>query len=171
MDSYIGEIRMFAGNYAPQNWAFCHGHLLSISDYAALYSLIGTTYGGDGITSFALPDMRGRIPVGQGTGPGLYPKICGQSFGTEAVTLSLEQMPNHTHTQQASLNNASSLNPTGNVIATTPVNFYENTTTNFKYLNEQSVSTEGGNLSHNNMAPSFCINFIICLVGLYPQRP
>jgi len=169
-EGFIGEIRMFAGTYAPFKWAFCDGQLLTITQNGALYSLIGTIYGGDGTTNFALPDMRGRLPVQYGDGPGLSDRPIGQRTGTETVTLTLEQMPSHNHPIQASTDDAADQLPGGYVLAKTYDNFYVGTDNVSRYLNEASVSEEGSNQAHTNMMPYLCINFIICLQGTYPPR-
>lgn len=169
-DQYVGEIRMFSGNYAPQDWHFCDGTLLPISQYAALYSLIGTVYGGDGVNSFALPDLRGRIPVHISSA---NPNITlGQKAGVENVTLLQTQLPVHTH--QANANNvaadASSSSPEGQ--------FWGVSTGITNYLNKapdvtmslSSVSVVGGNQSHNNMMPSHTVSFIIAINGIYPSQ-
>lgn len=179
MDPFVGEIKIFAGTFAPENWRFCDGSLLSISVYNPLYSLLGTTYGGDGITNFALPDLRGRIPVGQGSGPGLTPRIRGAKGGTEAETLITAQIPAHTHYVKAStLTTASVVNPT-NLTYLGPVVVPNQT--GYGYVNNISGGTKrtlddsvvhpfvGGNQSHNNMMPTMTLNYIICTVGLYPQ--
>ena len=128
MDGFIGEIRMFAGNYAPQNWALCDGSQLPISGNEALFSLIGTSYGGDGISTFALPDLRGRIPICQGQGNGLTPRVLGQSFGAEGVALGLSEMPSHTHALSAGAQ-ASAASPQGNLPGSTSFNLYASSVT------------------------------------------
>lgn len=115
-DPFVGEIRMFAGNFAPRQWAFCNGQLMAISQNDALFSLLGTIYGGDGRSSFGIPDMRGRIPMHWGTGPGLTPRPIGQKMGVESVALTANQIPSHSHTMQASTDSVSSVNPTGTVL-------------------------------------------------------
>ena len=173
VEAYIGEIRMFAGTYAPTDWAFCNGQLLSISGATSLFALIGNTYGGDGKTSFALPDLRGRVPIGYGTGPGLSPYPLGTRAGLETVQLSLDEMPVHRHSVQVSGNAAASNNPGGGLVAQPDgLNFYvdydaENTQT----LVSNTVGTAGSNVAHYNMMPSLAVSFIIALKGLYPQRP
>lgn len=172
-DPFIGQITMFAGNFAPRNWAYCDGQILDISQYDALFSLLGTIYGGNGRTNFALPDMRGRVPIHSGQGPGLTNRPIGQRSGAEAVTLSVNEIPPHNHPQQASTQDTDSEDPTGKIIAKTSSNFYENTATapeQFKTMNSAAVSTMGGNGAHTNMAPYQCIHFIIALVGVYPSR-
>ncbi len=169
--AYMGEIRVFAGTFAPQNWALCNGQSLAISQNDALYALLGTTYGGDGVNTFNLPDARGRVPVGQGNGPGLTTRVLGQVYGTETVTLTTASMPAHSHSVQVS-NTAANLNtPSGQMIgqgyhyllSTTPA-------TNTGTLLPQAVSSVGGNQPHDNMMPFLCLNFILCLQGIFPSR-
>jgi len=116
MDNYLGEVRIFAGNYAPEGWQFCNGQSLSVSEYQALYSLIGTTYGGDGVNTFALPDLRGRVPVGVGSGPGLTPRVLGQSGGSEEVALVESQIPAHGHNLTVNTSEASTATPSQNML-------------------------------------------------------
>ena len=172
-DPFVGEIRMFAGPYAPQNWAFCAGQVLAISEYDALFSLIGVSYGGDGRVNFALPDLRGRVPMGQGTGPGLTPRVLAQKFGTEAVTLTQEQMPTHSHSFVATTATATSGNPAGGLIGDTVDDvFYVSSLDNpqLQGMNSRTVLSAGGSQSHSNIMPSVAMNYIICLFGIYPSR-
>ncbi|MFG5779332.1 phage tail protein [Comamonas sp. J-3] len=169
---YLGEIRMFAGSRLIEGWEYCNGQLLSISEYDALYNLLGTTYGGDGQTTFGVPDLRGRIPVHQGTLPGGQTYVIGQKLGVEEVTVLINQMPGHTHSLQASSGTGFVASP-GNaffaghrdhkVFASTTPN---GTTT----LNSQAVSSAGGNQPHENMPPFLCVNFIIAVFGIYPSQ-
>ena len=171
-DQFIGEIRMFVGNFAPRDWAFCNGQLMPISQNQALFSLIGTTYGGDGRTTFALPDLRGRFPMHFGNGPGLTPRSLGQKDGQESVTLMQQEMPAHTHTANASSAYADQASPTGNVWAAEPAGataLYHNDAPDTS-MNPQAIGMAGGNQSHDNMSPFLCVNFIIALQGLYPPR-
>jgi microcystin-dependent protein len=164
---YIGEIRMFGGNFAPAGWALCDGQLLSISENDALFNLIGTTYGGDGESTFALPDLRGRVPVHEGSG-----YVPGQTAGVEEVTLTVGQIPPHNHGLMGSANNATTTSPTGNVPGTSAE------VTVFPYgkdnppttLATQSVSSAGGSQPHDNFQPYICVNFIISLFGVYPTQ-
>ncbi len=174
-EPYLGEIRMFAGNYAPPGWAFCNGQLLSIADYSSLYSLLGTTYGGDGRTSFAVPDFRGRIPVHTGTGPGLSPVSQGSPYGVEQVQLILTQIPNHNHPLQASTLEGTSAVPTGQVLAKPAGNgaqgfITEPDMTKVQDLSISTVSKAGQDQSHTNLMPARCVSFIIALRGIYPPR-
>lgn len=170
-DPFLGEIRMFAGNYAPRYWAFCNGQMLAISDYNALFSLLGTFYGGDGRTSFGLPDMRGRLPVCFGQGPGLSAYAMGQKSGVETVTLTTEQIPSHSHTLAASGAAAAVPSPTGALPADTTassISLYAESAD--VELNAASISEEGGGVPHSNLMPFLCVSFIICLQGIYPSR-
>ncbi|XXF78478.1 tail fiber protein [Myxococcaceae bacterium GXIMD 01537] len=171
---FVGQIIMFAGNFAPRGWAFCNGQLLSIAQNTALFALLGTTYGGNGQTTFALPDLRGRFPMQPGQGPGLSPRSLGEMGGTENVTLVNTQMPAHNHALLAHSGPGDQFSPEGTLNAVAldgsgqPINLYSatpNTT-----MNPQSVSISGGNQPHNNMSPFLCVNFIIALEGIYPSQ-
>ena len=167
-----GEIRIFGGNYAPQDWAYCNGALLTISEYTQLYSVIGTAFGGDGRVNFALPDLRGRIPLHYGQSAGTSERIFSSTFGSETVTLTTNQMPAHNHPMQASTYDAGSLDAGGRVTATTAGDFYTNVDSNkLSEFWEQAVGTVGNNRAHYNMMPYLSVNFIICVNGLYPERP
>lgn len=162
---YIGEIRLFAGNFAPAGWAFCNGQLMSISQNDALFTLIGTTYGGDGQTTFALPDLRGRVPIHQGSG-----FILAERGGVEELTLTIQQIPGHTHPLLASADPANSPNPQAHVLAETI-----STTPYFAgppavQLAPQSVLSTGGSQPHENLQPYQCINYIISLFGIFPTQ-
>jgi len=159
---YLGEIRLFAGNFAPTGWALCQGQTLQISGNDALFALIGTTYGGDGQNTFNLPDLRGRVPVHVGTGYAL-----GQSGGEETVTLTAAQLPSHGHAPQAASNSAASPDPGGNVWATASDTPYS-TSTPTAAMNAQTVGSAGGSQPHDNMLPFVALNFIIALNGVYP---
>ena len=163
-EPFTAEIRIFAGNFAPRGWAFCDGQLLPISQNTALFSLIGTTYGGDGRSTTALPDLQGRAPMHPGRGPGLTSRRLGERGGAEMISLSEAQLPSHTHTIHAT--------QTGS--ATTPVNsFMEDLYYHSDAADESSgagVSYTGGSQAHNNLQPYLAMNFIIALQGLYPSR-
>lgn len=166
-DPFLGEITMFAGNFAPRGWAFCNGQLLAISQYPALFSILGTTYGGDGRTSFALPDLRGRVPVHSGEGPGLSPVRLGQKFGTESTTLTQYNMPSHNHQSSSSIfildpNSEEEYQPGSTSILAA------GNTGNGAIKNQ--VSPAGGNQPINNYQPSQGINYIIALSGTFPSR-
>jgi microcystin-dependent protein len=174
---YVGEIRIFAGNFPPAGWAFCDGQLLSIADNDVLFQLIGTTYGGDGQSTFGMPDMRGRVPVHVGTGPG-QTYVLGQSGGVESVTLSSQQMPQHTHSLVSTSTPATSEKPSGQSIfadiGPAGINnlnaFVAYDGTNQVTLAGSSVSVAGGNQPHDNMQPYLGLNFIISLFGIFPSQ-
>lgn len=165
---FLGEIRMFGGGTAPQGWAFCNGQLMPVAQNQALFALLGTVYGGDGANNFALPDLRGRVPVSVGNGHTL-----GESAGTQAVTLGINQMPTHTHLLRASGANADSVIAAGNLLAVSQGNIYLNpddvVNPMFVPLNTQTVTTVGGSQPHINMQPFITVNFIIALQGVFPS--
>jgi microcystin-dependent protein len=165
---YLGEIRFVAFNFAPQGWALCNGQLLPINQYEALFNLLGTNFGGDGKTNFALPDMRGRVPVGTGQGTGLTERIIGAQGGQENVTLTVDQMPAHRHALQASSTTANSKAPAGNALAnssTAPI--YTNQTADVA-LEAKSVTIAGKSQPHENMQPFLGMTCIIALQGIFP---
>jgi microcystin-dependent protein len=169
-EPYIGEIKMFAGNFAPQGWALCQGQLLAVSQNDALFSLLGTIYGGDGRTTFGLPDLRGRLPIHQGTGAGLTPRTIGSKSGSETVVPTANQLPPHVHSLMASTAPGADSSPAGGVPAESPsVDLYveEAPTAN---LNGNAVATAGSNQAHTNLQPTLCVNFIIALVGIFPSQ-
>ncbi len=161
---YVGEVRLFAGNFAPAGWMFCEGQLMSISENETLFQLIGTTYGGDGQSTFALPDMRGRVPVHQGNG-----FILAQTGGVEEVTLTVNQIPAHSHPVLATSNAAGSSTPQNNVLATTVGNIYFPGPGMAANLNPNSVTPVGGSQPHTNFQPYLCVNNIISLFGIFPS--
>jgi microcystin-dependent protein len=170
-EPFVGEIRMFAGNFAPRGWAFCDGQLLAVSQNDALFSLLGTIYGGDGRTTFGLPDMRGRLPVHFGSGPGLTPRNPGAKFGAEAVILTGNQMPAHNHDLLASNSAGLQSDPDDAFLASSPnVRMFRPQPTTGVILDTGSISPVGGNQSHSNVMPFLCVHFIIALVGIYPSR-
>lgn len=160
---YIGEIRMFAGNFAPAGWAFCEGQLLPISEYDTLFALFGTTYGGDGLETFALPDLRGRIPIHQGDG-----FVLGETGGVEDVTLTVQQMPAHAHPLLASTAIGSAASPEGHVLAASGSSNAYRPGPASAALSSQSVGPIGGSQPHTNMQPYLCVDYIISLFGIYP---
>ena len=166
---YLGEIRMFGGNFAPQGWAFCNGQVLSIAENDALFTLIGTTYGGDGQTTFALPDLRGRAPVHMGQGPGLSNYTIGQAAGSETVTLITNQLPAHSHPPAANSSTGTSTSPAGNVWAASkdlsPFTTVPNTN-----MNSGAMGMAGGSQPHDNLPPYLTISFIISLFGIFPSQ-
>lgn len=161
---YVGEIRIFAGNFAPAGWMFCEGQLLPISENETLFQLIGTTYGGDGQNAFALPDLRGRLPIHQGNG-----FILAETGGTEEVTLTVSQIPSHTHVLLASTSIASDANPGGKLAAQTSTFDFYQTTEGSAAMANQSLSSVGGSQPHTNFQPYLCVNFIISLFGIFPS--
>ena len=171
---FIGEIYMFAGNFAPVGWAFCHGQLVPISEYEALFTLIGTTYGGDGQSTFALPDLRGRAPVHFGQGPGLSNRTQGEAAGTEVATITLSQFPGHTHalTLNASTGPANTASHGGAVLAAGDSGLYATGVSPGTALAANALAvgaSTGGGQPHENMQPHLAINFIIALYGIYPS--
>jgi microcystin-dependent protein len=171
-EPFIGEICMFAGNYPPTGWAFCNGQLLSISQNQALFALLGTAYGGNGTTTFALPDLRGRMPIHFGGVPGLTNRDIGQSGGSAAVALTQQQMPAHTHTLSATNGNGNQESPLGNAWATESqgiTNLYSNATPT-TMMSAQAISAAGNGQPHENRSPFLAINFIIALTGVFPSR-
>ena len=162
---YVGEIRMFAGNFAPAGWMFCEGQLLPIAENETLFQLIGTTYGGDGQTTFALPDLRGRIPVHHGAG-----YTVAETGGQEKVALTVQQIPPHSHAFVASADNAAQASPATRTLAhTNAINLYSATAPNVG-MAAQAVSNVGGSQAHDNMQPYLCLNFIISLFGIFPSQ-
>jgi microcystin-dependent protein len=160
---YIGEIRMFAGNFAPAGWMFCEGQLLPISENETLFQLIGTTYGGDGQNTFQLPDLRGRIPIHQGNGFTLA-----ETGGMEEITLTVSQIPAHTHALLAAATNGDQTSPQGNVLANSfNIAPYINDVTNGN-MNAAATTSTGGSQPHNNFQPYLCVDFIISLFGIFP---
>jgi microcystin-dependent protein len=169
MEAFLGEIRLFGFNWAPQGWATCAGQLMPISQNDALFSLIGTMYGGDGQTTFALPDLRGRAPIGQGTGPGLSTRTVGEAGGTETVTLTQNEMPQHLHQVRAA-DTSESKNPATRLpgVSSGGAAYGANPTA---AMGLQMITPAGGSMPHANMAPYLVGNWCICLAGLYPSRP
>lgn len=162
---YVGEIRMFAGNFAPAGWMFCEGQLLPISENETLFQLIGTTYGGDGESTFALPDLRGRVPLHQGNS-----FVLSETGGVEEVTLTTQQIPLHTHPMIGSSASASSSSPGGNVYATTAgFDLYFPDPDGSSKLLASAVGAVGGSQPHNNMQPFLVVSFIISLFGIFPS--
>jgi len=161
---YIGEIRMFAGNFAPAGWAFCNGAVIPISENDTLFNLIGTTYGGDGQETFALPNLDSRVPVHQGSG-----YIIGEVGGTESVTLTVNQMPSHNHPLQVSTDTGAQISPGGNVLGSgASVTIFRPIIPNQAMA--QCIDTQGGNQPHNNMQPYIVLNYIISLFGVFPTQ-
>jgi microcystin-dependent protein len=179
MEGYIAEIRLFAANFAPRNWAYCQGQLISISQNSALFSLLGTTYGGNGIQTFGLPNFASRTARGAGSFAGMPTTSLGEMSGYESVTLLPTQMPAHTHTGGGTLFSPCSTNPGGDGGAsnsypanTAPVNLYASTSNGTMGVNHPvgTVQIAGGSQAHSNIQPSLGMNYIICMYGIYPSR-
>ena len=183
----IGTVIMFAGNFAPRGWALCKGQLLPISSNTALFSLLGTTYGGDGRTTFGLPDLQGRAPIGEGHGAGLSQRRLGSKLGSEFVTLNNTQIPSHTHAAQTTVTHSLTLktgseaeesNPATHVPATGTEDLYGSAGSTTMASNAVTstiaattvIGSDGGNQPHTNIQPSLALNFIIALQGLFPSR-
>jgi microcystin-dependent protein len=169
-ESYIGQIMLFAGNYAPAGWALCNGQLLPIQQNAALFSLIGVTYGGDGQTTFGLPDLRGRAPIHVGQGPGLQNYVWGQKGGVEEVTLSSPEMPAHIHGfgQACSTGAGGEESPANNYLGVQSPGIYASSQN--AQMGAGTSSAAGGNQAHENRAPYLAMNYCIALTGIYPSR-
>jgi microcystin-dependent protein len=177
MDPFLGEIRMVGWNFVANGWALCNGQLMPISQYSALFSLLGTTYGGNGTTNFALPNLQGRVPIHQGTGVGLSLYTIGQSSGSESITLLPNQMPAHNHLMGVSNLPGAVADPTNAILAQgnsgagrspVPVSNYVSTAAGT--LAPAAIASSGGNQPHSNIQPFLCINFIIALTGIFPPR-
>jgi microcystin-dependent protein len=177
MDPYLGEIRMFGGNFAPMGWALCNGQLLPLSQNQALFAVLGVTYGGDGRTNFGLPNLQSRVPIHWGTGPQLSTYTVGETGGQENVTLLPTQMPAHTHLVNASNNPATQASPGGYILAQStdtsvggsPSNFIEASSANAT-LAPTALAATGGSLPHTNLQPFLAVTFIIALEGVFPTR-
>lgn len=162
---FIGEIRMFGGNFAPVGWAFCNGALMPISENDALFTLIGTTYGGDGQSTFALPDLQSRVPVH--VGPGF---VLGESGGTESVTLTTSQIPGHSHVPQCNSGTGNLLNPSGGVWAQPTTGTDYSDAAPSLIMDPAAIGPSGGSQPHDNMIPFLAINFILSLFGVFPSQ-
>jgi microcystin-dependent protein len=169
-DPFIGQIDIVGFNFEPVGWAFCDGRLVAISENDALFSLIGTTYGGDGQQTFALPDLRSRMAIGMGQGLGLPNHVIGENAGQEQVTLNLNQLPTHSHPAVGSSAVASALGPGGSTWAATTVYLYSSTGSNLVVMNTGEISAAGGGQPHDNRSPYLAMNFIISLFGIYPSQ-
>jgi microcystin-dependent protein len=169
-DPFVGEVRIFAGSFAPTGWAFCDGQLLPISQNTALFSLLGTAYGGDGLSTFALPDLRGRAPIHAGQGPGLTPHSRGEKGGLEVHQLDVAQMPAHTHTMGATAANGTTATPAGGVPARDPAATPQYAASANVDLSGTAINPTGGGEPHNNMQPFLCVNYIIALQGVFPPH-
>lgn len=175
-DPFVAEIRIFPFNFAPKGWAFCDGQLMPISQNTALFSLLGTTYGGDGKSTFALPDLQGSAPMHPGQGPGLQLHDLGETGGSESVTLLQSEIPAHAHlVGRATATNGDSVTPVNSIWAQTPggrgsvFTYHPGPAT--ASMNANAINPTGGSLPHNNMQPYLTLNFCIALQGVFPQRP
>ena len=172
-EPYLAEIKMVSFNFAPRGWALCNGQLLPINQNQALFALLGTTYGGDGRTTFALPNLQGRAPVHAGQGAGLPDFVLGARSGQETVSLNSTHMPAHAHTLQASATPASANDPAGNVLAKKAkfgVDMYHDDTGAVAQMSASALSPVGGSQPHDNMQPYLALNFVIALQGIFPSR-
>ena len=178
-DPFVAEIRIFPFNFAPKGWAFCDGQLLPISQNTALFSLLGTTYGGDGRSTFALPNLQGMTPMFYGQGPGLSLFDIGETGGSETVTLLSTEIPSHAHAVSATTSTGNTDQPSGSLLGegqssnqgiTGPVNYYTAATSPVVQLNPLAAGFTGGSLPHNNMMPYLTLNFCIALQGVFPPR-
>lgn len=169
MDPFVAEVRIVPFNFAPQGWAFCNGQLLPISQNTALFSLLGTTYGGNGLNNFALPDLQGRAPLHPGQGPGLSDRFLGETGGSETVTLLELEIPAHNHAIQAVNDSGLQSSPQNALLARGDV--YTNSPGTLGNMRMDMVTPSGNSFPHNNMQPYLTVNFIIALQGIYPPRP
>jgi len=167
---YVGEIRMFAGNFAPSGWMFCQGQTLPIAENEVLFQLIGTTYGGDGEQTFNLPNLASRVPIHMGTAPNGTTYQIGELVGTEQETLTVQQIPSHTHTLLGSSAQATTRDPVPNNIPTTAAGDVYNQSPDAIPLSPQAIGPAGGSQPHENTQPFLCINFIIALFGVFPSQ-
>ena len=168
-EPFIAQIVMFGGNFAPRGWALCDGQLLAVAQNNALFSLLGTTYGGDGRTTFGLPDMRGRLPMNFGSGPGHTRRRIGAKGGIEKVTLGVNQMPPHKHTPRGSSDTASDIAPAGKLTADAALNIYSDGAPT-DAMSTKAIGDAGGDQMHDNLMPYLVVNFIIALTGVFPSR-
>lgn len=169
-DPFVAEIRIFAGNFAPTGWALCNGQLLPISQNTALFSLLGTNYGGDGKTTFALPNLQGSAPMHQGQGLGLSERFIGEQSGEPAVTLLQTEMPAHSHALNATNQLQNLPDPANHTVARANANAYVQNPASFTQMNPSAIGITGGGLPHNNMPPYLTLTFIIALQGVFPPR-
>src|SRR5882724_11529511 len=168
-EPFVGEIRMFGGNFAPAGWAFCQGQLMAISENETLFNLIGTTYGGDGQETFGIPDLQGWIPIHAGTGSDGITYTLGEKAGVESVTLTVQQIPIHNHPLLATDGAGSATDPTGHVVAKPDKNLYRPGPANVP-MATQAIGPMGGSQPHENLQPYLCISFIISLFGVFPHQ-
>jgi microcystin-dependent protein len=170
MDPFIGEIRIFGFPFAPQGWALCAGQLLSIQQNTALFSILGTQYGGNGTSNFALPNLQGSVSIGQGSGPGLTPRIVGETGGTATVTLTTQQLASHTHPANCSNTTGDSYGPAGTIWAADAGGANEYQGSENAVMNPQALANLGGGQPHNNLQPYLVLNYCIALNGIFPAR-
>jgi len=174
MDPYVGEIRLFAGNYAPRGWALCDGSIMHVQQNPALFAVIGNQYGGDGQTTFALPNLQGKAPMGQGAGPGLTPRAIATAVGEKTQTLTLDQIPSHTHVPNASNATSGGVDDPANAVwgarTNVPASNRAYSATANTDMNPLALSAIGGGQPHNNMQPYLVLNFIIALEGVFPPK-
>jgi microcystin-dependent protein len=175
MDPFVGEIRLFGGNYAPEGWLLCNGATVSVNTYQVLFALIGTAYGGDGVSNFALPDLRGRVPIGSGQGPGLQNYALASHGGSQTQSLSVANLTNHTHPIYVSSTGVSTSTPGATVTfgsLADPMRFYVDTSktvTGTNNFSNQAISSVGGGQAHNNTMPLLAMSYIICWQGIFPD--
>jgi microcystin-dependent protein len=169
MEPFLGQLILVPYDFAPNGWALCNGQLLSIAQNQALFALLGTTYGGDGVNTFALPDLRGRVPVSFGQGPGLSSYILGETYGAESVTLNTTQTPSHTHSVNCDSARGNEAGPTGRYPAEASHKIYAGTAN--AQMNAGMIGDTGGGAAHDNRQPSLVLNWIIALQGVFPARP
>ncbi|HEV7719989.1 MAG TPA: tail fiber protein [Iamia sp.] len=169
VEPYVGQISMAGFNFAPRGWALCNGQIMSIQQNTALFSLLGTQFGGNGVQTFGLPDLRGRVPIHQGQGNGLTNRVMGELSGSETVTLITSEMPQHNHFVNVTSGDASAKSPANNVLAGTASPIYA-VAPNGNFLNQQTLTLTGGSQPHQNMQPYQVISFIIALEGIFPSR-
>lgn len=169
-EGFYAEIRMWGPNYSPVHWTLCNGQTVAVSDFQPVFALISNTYGGDGRSTFGVPDFRGRLPMGSGTGPGLTPRPIGQRAGVETVKLDIDEIPSHTHRLQVSNDAPNSATFAGNVFSKTPM--YEDLTGAIAHttMPTGTIGSEGGGVAHSNMMPFQTISFIMCMFGIFPSR-
>jgi len=174
---FVGEIRIFAGNFPPVGWAFCNGQQITIAENDTLYAVIGTTYGGDGVQTFNLPNLVAHLPIGQGQGPGLTPRVMGQNFGSDTVTLTRDQIPAHNHTVMASADLGNENGPQNATLAAvgaagSSTLFYSTASVpgTLHQLSSQTLANTGGSLPHENMMPTLTLNYIIATQGIFPSQ-
>lgn len=170
-DPFLGEVRIFAGTFAPRDWAFCNGQALPIAQNTALFSLLGTTYGGDGRTDFRVPDLQGRAVMGAGNGPGLTTRTLGETGGQATVGLTAAHLPSHGHAARVDAAPADDDDPQGGILASTPGAAAYGPASNLVAMSPDALTATGGTSEHANIQPYLVLNYIIAIAGLYPSRP